>query len=262
MSDDVLLQATHGAVTVLSLNRPASKNALNRALIEALGAALERAAGDATIRAVVLTGTGGSFCSGADIKSGLVEDPDLMSHLDQRIETFHRCIRAIVHADKPFVAAVDGPSVGFGCDLALACDLRIVTPRAYLQEKFVKIGLMPDGGGTFFLPRLVGMARAFELIYGGRAVEGEEAVRLGIANRVTSPDALQSDALAWAEELAKGPPLAFARIKRALWASAGGTIDDALAREKEGQLTCLRSQDAMEGILAWAQKREPRFSGT
>lgn len=261
MTAPVLQVRRDGAVTVLTLHRPSSKNALDAALVNALGAALEKAGEDPTVRAVVVTGSGGSFCSGADLKSSFVDDPDLMDHLPERLTAFHRMIRAVVHAPKPFVAAVDGPAVGFGCDLALACDLRLVTPTGYFQEKFVKIGLMPDGGATFTLPRLVGMARAAELIYGGDAVYGEEAVRIGLANRVVAPEALESEALALAHKLAKGPPLAYARIKRALWGATSGTIDDALQREREGQLQCLRSADALEGISAWMQKRDPAFEG-
>lgn len=259
--NDPLLVAREGAVAIVTLNRPASKNALNPALVDALGPALEREAADDGVRAIVLTGAGGAFCSGADLKAGIIEDPDVMNHLDARMDAFHRMIRAIVGAPKPVLAAVDGPAVGFGCDLALACDLRLVTPRAYFQEKFVKIGLMPDGGGTFFLPRLVGLGRALELMYSGDAVQGEEAVRIGLANRIVPPEALGGEALAWATRLAKGPPLAHRRMKAAVWAGFAGTTEDALAREKEGQLECLRSADAMEGVMAWMQRREPTFSG-
>ena len=261
MSEQVLHVRRDGAVTLLELHRPASKNALDAALVDQLGCALEKAGESADVRAVVLTGAGGAFCSGADLKAGFIDDPALLEHLPERLTAFHRMIRAIVHAPKPFIAAVDGPAVGFGCDLALACDLRLVTARGYFQEKFVKIGLMPDGGGTFFLPRLIGTARAFEMIYGGKAMHGEEAVRIGLANQLASVETLRDEAMALAHELAKGPPLAYARIKRAVWASAGGTIEDALLREREGQLACLRSADATEGISAWLQKRAPEFEG-
>ncbi|MFT3776102.1 MAG: enoyl-CoA hydratase-related protein [Minicystis sp.] len=145
--------------------------------------------------------------------------------------------------------------------LALACDLRLVTPEAYLQEKFVKIGLMPDGGGTFWLPRLVGLAKAMELLYFGEPVPGEQAVAMGLANRVVPAATLREEAMSWAHKLAKGPPLAFAEMKRAVRASLGGTIDSALPLEKDGQIRCLTSADAMEGVMAWMQKREPSFQG-
>ncbi len=256
-----LLVAREGAVSIVTLNRPASKNALSPALVDALGPALEREAGDEAVRAIVLTGAGGAFCSGADLKAGIIDDPDLMNHLDARMDSFHRITRAIIGAPKPVLAAVDGPAVGFGCDLALACDLRIITEGAYFQEKFVKIGLMPDGGGTFFLPRLVGLGKALELMYSGEAVRGEEAARIGLASRVVPADALMTEALAWATTLSKGPPMAHRLMKAAVWASFAATPDDALRRERDGQLQCLRSADAMEGVVAWMQRREPSFSG-
>lgn len=258
---DILVIDRDGPVAVVTLNRPQSKNALNPALVDELGAALEAVGADEAVRAVVLTGAGGAFCSGADLKAGIMEDPDLMNHLEERMEAFHRMIRAILRAPKPFVAAVDGPAVGFGCDLALACELRLVTPRAYFQERFVKIGLIPDGGGSFFLPRLVGVAKAFELMYSGDSVLGEEAVKLGVANRVVPEATLRDEAVAWAQKLAKGPPMAHRLLKDAVWSSLSGSVFDALDREKHGQLQCLRSADAMEGIMAWMQKREPVFRG-
>jgi enoyl-CoA hydratase/carnithine racemase len=170
-------------------------------------------------------------------------------------------IRAIVGAPKPVIAAVDGGAVGFGCDLALACDLRVLSAGAYLQEIFVKIGLMPDGGGTFWLPRLVGIGRALELMLLGERVPAEEARALGLANRVVPAAQLGDEARQLAHRLAKGPPLAFAEIKRAVRAGLGGTIDAALEMEKKGQIRCLTSNDCMEGVMAWMQKREPTFQG-
>jgi enoyl-CoA hydratase/carnithine racemase len=211
------------------------------------------------VRAVVLTGSGGSFCSGADLRAGMTEIGEI--DMSQRIDEFHAMIRAIAGAPKPFVAAVDGAAVGFGADLALACDLRVLSSDGYLQEKFVKIGLMPDGGGTFWMPRLVGLGRALEFLLLGTKIDAGMAHELGLANRVVAPGELAAAARALAEELAKGPPLVYAEIKRAVMASARGTIDDALSREKTGQLGLLSSQDFMEGVMAWAQRREPSFSG-
>ncbi len=137
----------------------------------------------------------------------------------------------------------------------------MLSTEAYLQEKFVKIGLMPDGGGTFWLPRLVGLGRALEMMLLGEPVRAPEALALGLANRVVPPAALREEAMILAHRLAKGPPLAYAEIKKAVRAGLGGTIDGALALEKRGQLRCLTSNDCMEGVLAWAQKREPTFQG-
>jgi enoyl-CoA hydratase/carnithine racemase len=259
MSESPLLTERDGAVATLTLNRPGTRNALNRELVKALGSALDQVASDASIRAVVLTGSGGSFCSGADLRSGVTEMGDV--DMGERIDEFHAMIRAIAGAPKPFVAAVDGAAVGFGADLALACDLRVLSTSGYIQEKFVKIGLMPDGGGTFWMPRLVGLGRALEFLLLGTKIDAQMAHELGLANRVVATDQLTATARALADELAKGPPLAFAEIKRAVMEGARGTIDDALSREKSGQLRLLSSQDLMEGVMAWAQRREPSFTG-
>jgi 2-(1,2-epoxy-1,2-dihydrophenyl)acetyl-CoA isomerase len=260
MSEEVLETERDGAVLVVTMNRPQSKNALSPALTKALGAALVAAAEDAAVRAVVLTGAGGSFCSGADLKESL-QQLNSGAGLEGAIEQYHAMIRAIVGAPKPVIAAVDGPAVGFGCDLALACDLRVGSTEAYFQEKFVKIGLMPDGGGTFWLPRLVGLARAMEIILTGDPVRADRALELGLLNRVVAPGKLREEAMSMAQRLAKGPPLAYAEIKRAVRQGLGGTIDTALATEKAGQLRCLASADCMEGVMAWMQKREPAFEG-
>jgi enoyl-CoA hydratase/carnithine racemase len=151
--------------------------------------------------------------------------------------------------------------VGFGCDLALACDLRVISTEAFFQEKFVKIGLIPDGGGTFLLPRLIGLGRAMEYILTGEPINAETAHQLGIANRVVPADELRSEAMALAASLAKGPPLAFGEIKKTMRASLGGTIDTALDMERAGQIRCLHSSDCLEGVSAWIQKREPAFTG-
>jgi enoyl-CoA hydratase/carnithine racemase len=259
MSDPVLQQTREGAVATLTLNRPSTKNALNAELVAALAQGIGEVAADAGVRAVVLTGAGGAFCSGADLKGGMAGGGT--DALGSTIDALHDCIRLIVRAPKPFVAAIDGAAVGFGCDLALACDLRVLSTRAYLQEIFVKIGLMPDGGGTFWVPRLVGLGRAMEYLLLGTRIEAELAKEVGLANRVVESDSALREAMALATELAKGPPLAHERIKRAVREGFGGTLDDALAREKKNQLELLASQDLLEGVMAWAQRRPPEFKG-
>jgi 2-(1,2-epoxy-1,2-dihydrophenyl)acetyl-CoA isomerase len=261
MTEPVLLDERDGAVAVLTLNRPRAKNALNAALLGALADGLASAARAPEVRAVLLTGSGGSFCSGADLKSSMAEAQGNFGSLDGAIDKYHTIIRAIVGAPKPVIAAVDGPAVGFGCDLALACDLRIISADAYFQEKFVKIGLMPDGGGTFWLPRLVGLARAMEVMLTGDSIPAPRALEIGLVNRVVPAASLRDESLSLARSLAKGPPLAFAEIKAAARASWSGTIDQALDREKSGQLKCLVSSDCMEGVMAWMEKRDPQFTG-
>lgn len=259
MSTEPLLIERRGKVAILTMNRPQSRNALDRELLAALTSGLAGIKDDPDVRAVVLTGSGGSFCAGADLKKAMSDGLD--GDLGTRVDEFHAVIRAIVSARQPFVAAIDGAAVGFGADLALCCELRVMSTRGYVQEKFVNIGLMPDGGGTFWLPRLVGIGRAFELLMLGRKVEATEALSLGIANRVVEAETLLDNALELATSLAEGPPLALAAIKQAVRAGMGGTIDDALARERAGQLELLRSQDLLAGVLAWMQGKKPEWSG-
>ncbi len=260
MSEQVLLVEHHVAVAVVTMNRPKAKNALDAALLSALRDSLQQLGEDAATRAIVLTGAGGAFCAGADLKAAMT-DPEAFSNLDQTMTRYHSVIRAIVNAPKPVIAMVEGPAVGFGCDMALACDMRFLATDAYLEERFVKIGLMPDGGGSFWLPRLVGLGKAMELMLTGDRISADQALALGLANRVVGSDVLRDETMKLADKLSKGPPLAFAAIKQAVRASLGGTIDDALDRERAGQTKLLQSNDCMEGVMAWMQKREPSFVG-
>jgi enoyl-CoA hydratase/carnithine racemase len=251
-----------GAVRWIALDRPQSKNALtdvvNAVLIEALSAA----GADASVRCVVLTGNGGSFCSGLDLKAAAAAGAASFDHADEHLEKyFHGLIRAVRAIDKPVVALVDGAAVGYGCDLALACDLRIATERTRLGEIFVKRGLMPDGGGTWTLPRLVGVGKALELMLLGELLSGDEALALGLVNRVVPSAEAEAYTRELAQRLAAGPPLAYARIKRAVWAAQSSTLDEALTVERRGQLELLRSQDFLEGVAAFLQKRPPNFTG-
>lgn len=258
MQEPVLLLEKNGAVATLTLNRPKSKNALDQALIDALGPALKEVAEDRSVRAIVLTGAGGAFCSGADLKAGMMGGG---ADLDKVIDQLHAIVKLLATTPKPVIAAIDGAAVGYGADLALSCDLRILSTRGYLQEIFVRIGLMPDGGGTYWLQRLVGLGRALEYLMLGTRLDAELAERLGLANRVVAPEDLPKAAQELAAQLAKGPPLAIAHIKRSVREAASGNLDEALAREKRNQLELLASKDLFEGVAAWAQKREPEFKG-
>jgi enoyl-CoA hydratase/carnithine racemase len=259
ITSEVLVE-TVGRTRVVTINRPEARNALTRAVITGVRDAFDAAAADEAVRCVVLTGAGNHFCAGADLRKNLMEDPELLQHLEQYMDEYHAVIKAIVRCPKPSLAMLDGCAVGFGADLALACDLRVATRDAYVQEKFVKIGLMPDGGGTFWLPRLVGTARAMRWMLLAEKIDARELESLGLGMKVVPQSDLREATLAVARDLEKGPPLAFAQIKRAVYGS-WGELETALRREREGQLQLLRSQDAMEGIMAWASKREPNFEG-
>ncbi|MBS2015856.1 MAG: enoyl-CoA hydratase/isomerase family protein [Deltaproteobacteria bacterium] len=259
MSSDVLVE-TKGRTTTVTLNRPEARNSLTRASLVAIAEAFEVAARSRDVRCVVLTGAGSHFCAGADLRQSFAEDPNLMDHLEEVLGRYHRVIRAIVRCPKPTIAAIDGAAVGFGADLAFACDLRVATTAAYLQEKFVKIGLMPDGGGTFWLPRLVGTSRALRAILLAEKLEAKTLDDLGLLVKLVAPTELAAATKALSDEIEKGPPLAHAKAKAAIYASLGD-FEQALAREYEGQLTLLRSQDCLEGVMAWSQKRDPDFKG-
>jgi 2-(1,2-epoxy-1,2-dihydrophenyl)acetyl-CoA isomerase len=245
----------------LTIDRPAARNALTLGVLAGLRQALEEASGDATVRCVVLAGAGGHFCAGADMRQSFLDDPELMRHLESYMDAFHGLIRAVVGCPKPVVASLEGAAVGFGADLAFACDLRVAATTAYVQEKFVNLGLMPDGGGTFWLPRLVGTARALQMILLAERVEAVDLHRLGVVVQVVAPSELRKATRALARQLEGGPPLAFAAIKRAVYAS-WGSFEDALRRERQEQLRLLVSADVAEGVAAWSAKRAPAFKGT
>src|SRR5262245_19315326 len=227
MSQEVQVVDEAG-VRWIALDRPECKNGLTDEVNAQIIAALD---GATAARCVVLSGKGGNFCSGLDLRAAAAR-PGGFDNLEEHMRKyFHGMIRAVRKLEKPVVALVDGAAVGFGCDLALACDLRLGTERTRFGELFVKRGLMPDGGGTFSLPRLVGVGKALELMLTGDLVGADEALRLGLVNRLL-PSA-EAEAQTWdlARRLAKGPPLVHAWIKRSVYGALSGTLDDALENE-------------------------------
>lgn len=254
-----LLVKDQGAVRLIRLQRPAAKNALTMELIAALADALASANGDKSVRAVVLSGTPGAFCSGADLR-WLAKAVETGESVRPLLERFQALTLGIVGLTKPVVAAVTGPAVGFGADLALACDFRVFAESAYLQEKFAAVGLMPDGGGSYFLTRLLGIARALELLMLGSRIDAAQAVSLGLATSMTANADTEAAALALAGTLSTSAPLALARIKQAVHAD-GAELRAALARECEGQLALLASADVKEGVRAFLERRPPVFRG-
>ena len=253
---------TEGAVRWIALNRPESKNGLTDALNGAIIDALDGAGADKAVRCVVLTGKGGSFCSGLDLKAMAGGAMGGFDNVEEHMRKyFHGLIRAVRRVEKPVVALVDGAAAGFGCDLALACDIRIGTERTRLGEVFVKRGLMPDGGGTWSLQRLVGTAKALELMFTGDMLNADDALKLGLVNRLIPSAEAEQQTWDFARRLAAGPPLVHAWIKRAVYAAASSTLDEALENEVRGQMQLLRSKDFFEGVAAFFQKRDPKFSG-
>ncbi len=259
MKPEVVVEKVDRTV-IVALDRPEARNSLTKNIVLELGSAINEAGADANVRCVVLMGRGGHFCAGADLRRTFAEDPNLMDNLESYMDAFHGLIHAIVRCPKPTIAAMDGAAVGFGADMALACDLRIATTAAYLQEKFVNIGLMPDGGGTFWLPRLIGTARAMKAMLLAEKLESGDLEELGLLVERVLPEQLREATLRLAQRIEKGPPLAYAALKSSVIASLGD-LEGALRREREGQLRLLKSNDCIEGIMAWSQKREPAFTG-
>lgn len=244
----------------IELDRPSSKNGLTVEVNKQIIAAFVDIETRDDLRAAVLGGSNGNFCSGLDLKEALKRGPVQreQAEADMR-EYFHGMIRAVRNVGVPVIAAVDGAAAGYGCDLALACDIRVISERARFGEVFVRRGLMPDGGGTFVLPRMVGIGHALEMMFTGDMIDAERAIALGIANRIVPSVELADHVWSFAARLAKGPPRALAAIKRAVYDSLGGTFDQALEREVEGQMGLISGPDFIEAITAFLQKRDPEF---
>lgn len=249
-----------GPVGILTLNRPEKLNALIGSMRDEIADGLARLGADEAVRAVVVTGAGRAFCAGADVGylQRLIET-DALDEATALVEAGRRVVGAIRDMPKPVIAALNGPAAGGGANLALACDLRIASELASIGQTFNRIGLHPDWGGTYVVPRLVGPARAAELFFFAEMVPAEEAERIGLFNRIVPPDDLMDEALAWARRLAAKPALPIRLAKRAIQLSLAADLDDMLEYEVEAQRACFESADAREGVAAFVEKRPPRF---
>ena len=249
-----------GGVATITLDRPQALNALTVPVKVALREALESIAADRSVRAVILTGAGRAFCAGQDLAER--ERPDA-APLDVEVrDRYNPIIRALRSMGQPVIAAVNGVAAGAGASLALACDLRIAAEEARFILAFGRIGLVPDSGATWFLPRLVGMATAADMALIGDPVDAAEALRIGLVSRVVPGSALMSEARALADRLAAGAPLAMALTKGALQRALTIDLDEALDGEAKLQGIAGASADHAEGLAAFREKRPPRFGGT
>jgi 2-(1,2-epoxy-1,2-dihydrophenyl)acetyl-CoA isomerase len=258
---ETILLEKAGGVATIALNRPEKLNAFDPTMHEDLHRALDDAAEDEAVRCIVVRGEGRGFSAGADLAQIVEEahgDPDLGEYLRN---TYSLLVKRMVGIEKPIVAALHGPVYGAGVGLALACDLRVAAESAKFSVAFIKIGLMPDAGVTFLLPRVVGLGRALEMSMLGDAVDAEEAHRIGLVNRVVADDALSEETQALAGRLATMPTQALGRMKASLYASFETDLESALEREAEGQTFCGYTQDHKEGVTAFFEKREARFTG-
>jgi 2-(1,2-epoxy-1,2-dihydrophenyl)acetyl-CoA isomerase len=260
MSFTYILCEVIDRVSVLTLNRPEVLNAFSGTMREELLQALQQTATDPQVRCVMITGAGQAFCAGGDVASmAELQARNDAAVIRERMVVGGKVVQQIRRMPKPVIAAVNGAAAGAGMNLALACDLRLGSDRARFAESFVKIGLVPDWGGTSLLTRLVGTARAMELMMTGDRIEADEALRLGILNHVYPHESFRDAALHFAQRLAAGPAETLARIKHAVYLGATGTLEEALAYEQEAQAELFLSPDAKEGMRAFLEKRAPVF---
>ncbi len=262
MSYEHILVSRDGAVGTVTINRPAKLNAFAGQMRQDAATALRELAADAAIRVVVVTGAGRAFCAGADIDymKGLLEHDDTEG-FTSLVEAGRAVVTAIRETPKPVIASVNGPAAGGGANLALACDIRIASDRASIGQTFTRIGLHPDWGGTYLLPRLVGSSRALELFFSGEMVSAPEALRLGLFSRVVPHERLAAETATLARALAAQPPLALALVKQAVFGERASLAAETLDLELQHQLRCFASRDAREGFAAFLEKRQPSFQG-
>ena len=263
MNFETVLYSLDGSVATIQMNRPEALNALSLQLGKDLAAALKKASSDGA-RAVILTGSGRAFCSGGDLREMRAmgeEEGSIEAFLDEPLKALHEVIRLIRETPIPFIAAVNGVCAGAGTNFALACDLVIAADDATFNEAFVRIGLSPDCGGTFFLPRAVGEKLAAEMFLTGITIGAERAAEIGMINRVVPASDLRDEAARLAAQLAAGPTAAFGRVKRMLNATFSNDLSAQLALEADCQVESGKSPDFKEGVEAFFQKRPPNFSG-
>jgi 2-(1,2-epoxy-1,2-dihydrophenyl)acetyl-CoA isomerase len=262
--ETVNLTIADGVATV-ELNRPQTLNAWNGQFGEDLGAAISLCREDDAVRAVLITGAGRGFSSGADLRelgSGAVDPAQRPQGVYKQLtEVYHPIMVGIRELPKPVVAAVNGPAVGIGCSLALCCDLIIAAESAYFLLAFVNIGLVPDGGSSLWLPTRIGMARASELCMLGERLPAAQALQWGLINRVVPDETLREEADALAARLAQGPTRSFAGTKRQLNNWLYARMDEQLELEAQIQREMAGSADSLEGAIAFVEKRPPRFAG-
>lgn len=247
-----------GGVATITLNRPEVYNALNDEITFELQDAVKTVAKDQSVRVVVLTGEGKAFCSGQDLKaSGQTKK----SFLDSLHKRYNPLILGMRNLAKPIVCRLNGVAAGAGCSIALACDIIVASEEATLIEVFINIGLVPDSGSSFFLPRLTGMARAFELCSMGNKVKGREAFELGLVNKVVKPDELDAAVKSYTDYFAQAPTRAIGLIKKMLNKSATSTLEEMLEYEAYSQEIAGGTHDHKEGVTAFLEKRKPAFKG-
>ncbi len=263
MSYEHILYQVEGAVATLTLNRPERLNAITPLMREEIYQAIAESEESNDVRAVIITGAGKGFCSGGDVKAMQENIKNRQGNpLEERITPMRdKVVLAMRETSKPLIAAINGAAAGGGLGLALSCDIRLASNNARMGMTFSRRGLHPDWGGTYFLPRLVGTAKAAELIWSGRMIEADEALHLGIVSYVTEPDALMEQAQNMAQQFADSAPVAIRLTKRSIYANMDSDLREALERESSAQAIAASTRDYREGVDAFVEKRKPRFTG-
>lgn len=254
-----LLYQVEGGVATVTLNRPEVYNALNDEITYELQDALKKVAKDDAVRVVVLTGAGKAFCSGQDLKAAAGQEK--RSFLDSLHKRYNPIIRAMRNLPKPIVCRLNGVAAGAGCSIVLACDVIVAAAEASLIEVFINIGLVPDSGSSYFLPRLVGLTRAFELCTLGNKVSAAAAYDMGLVNKVVTAEELDDTVKQYTEYYAQAPTKAIGLIKKMLNKAGSSTLDEMLEYEAWCQEIAGNSSDYKEGVAAFLEKRKPRFTG-
>ena len=263
MTYESLLYDVKDRIATLTLNRPDRLNALGGSLRDDLLDAVLKAGADDEVRVIVITGAGRGFCSGGDVKAMNEREKsgDAGAIKDKYVPIRDRIVLALRDCPKPIIAAVNGAAAGAGMNLALACDMRIAASSAKFSQAFVKRGLHPDWGGSWFLPRIVGTAKACELILTGDSIDAATALDLGILNAVVAPEALMDEAYKLARKIADGPPIAIQLARRAIYHNEDVDLKAGLEFESFAQNITKETDDYREGVKAFVEKRAPKFSG-
>lgn len=261
MSEKHVLYRIEGQIAIITINRPEAKNAFSPEMIALWRQFLEEARADNNVRVIIVTGKGDTFCSGGDIRAmaeGRLRSLDMQKFLWEGI---HRIIFTLEDLDKPVIAAINGAAMGAGLDMAIMCDLRVCSDRARLAESYIMMGLAPGDGGAYFLPRLVGIAKALELLFTGDVLSAQDAMEIGLVNFVVPHDRLMEETLILAEKIASKPPLAMRMIKRAVYQSQTSTLRSHLDYIASQQALLTETQDHKEAARSFIEKRKPLFVG-
>ncbi|MBI5968759.1 MAG: enoyl-CoA hydratase/isomerase family protein [Deltaproteobacteria bacterium] len=261
MSEPHILYRTEGHIAIITLNRPEAKNAFTPEMINLWRQSLEEARADDNVRVIIVTGKGDTFCSEGDIRdmaAGKLRSLEMKKFLWEGV---HRIVFTLEDLDKPVIAAINGAAMGAGLDMAIMCDLRVCSDKARLGESYILLGLVPGDGGAYFLPKLVGIAKALELFFTGDILSAPEALEIGLVNRVVPHDRLMEETLLLAEKISSKPPLAMRMTKRAVYQAQTSTLRSHLDYISSQLSLLTETQDHQEAARAFLEKRKPVFVG-